>query len=157
MTGGSAIINTNSWAVELNGQHELYESNLETKYILFKFRKIDFTEKILPKEFFRESKLTKFITIPVQEYTIFCIVCIKYFLRVQVGRLWLPSSYNPGLHVRNRYGSSVYKHVEHWLSLGKRNGWLEYGSSSHFTPCPRPDHHACLDHFETDGNIQFQP
>ena len=65
MTGGSAIINTNSWAVELNGQHELYESNLETKYILFKFRKIDFTEKILPKEFFRESKLTKFITIPV--------------------------------------------------------------------------------------------
>ena len=33
MTGGSAIINTNSWAVELNGQHELYESDLETKYI----------------------------------------------------------------------------------------------------------------------------
>ena len=65
MTGGSAIINTNSWAVELNGQHELYESDLETKYRLFKFRKIDFTEKILPKEFFRESKLTKFITIPV--------------------------------------------------------------------------------------------
>ena len=32
MTGGSAIINTNSWAVELNGQHELYESDLETKY-----------------------------------------------------------------------------------------------------------------------------
>ena len=31
MTGGSAIINTNSWAVELNGQHELYESDLETK------------------------------------------------------------------------------------------------------------------------------
>ena len=52
MTGGSAIINTNSWAVELNGQHELYESDLETKYILFKFRKIDFTEKILLKEFF---------------------------------------------------------------------------------------------------------
>ena len=84
-------------------------------------------------------------------------MCMKYFLRVQVGRLWLPGSYNPGLHVRNRYGSSVYKHVEHWLSLGKRNGWLEYGSSTHFTPCPRPDHHACLDHFETDGNIQFQP
>ena len=84
------------------------------------------------------------------------VQCIKYFFRVQVGRLWLPSSYNPGLHVRNRYGSSVYKHVEHWLSLGKRNGWLEYGSSTHFTPCPRPDHHACLDHFETDGNIQFQ-
>ena len=33
MTGGSAIINTNSWAVELNGQHELYESDLETKYV----------------------------------------------------------------------------------------------------------------------------
>ena len=40
MTGGSAIINTNSWAVELNGQHELYESDLETKYTLF--LKIDF-------------------------------------------------------------------------------------------------------------------
>ena len=131
ITGGSAIINTNSWAVELNGQHELYESDLETKY----------------------ETTYLFLFTNFEKY----VQCIKYFLRVQVGRLWLPSSYNPGLHVRNRYGSSVYKHVEHWLSLGKRNGWLEYGSSTHFTPCPRPDHHACLDHFETDGNIQFQP
>ena len=131
ITGGSAIINTNSWAVELNGQHELYESDLETRYANLFLLFTNFEKYVLQ--------------------------CIKYFLRVQVGRLWLPSSYNPGLHVRNRYGSSVYKHVEHWLSLGKRNGWLEYGSSTHFTPCPRPDHHACLDHFETDGNIQFQP
>ena len=43
------------------------------------------------------------------------------------------------------------------MFTGKRNGWLEYGSSTHFTPCPKPDHHACLDKFETDGNIQFQP
>ena len=132
ITGGSAIINTNSWAVELNGQHELYESDLETKYATTYL-------------FLLFTNFEKYVQ------------CIKYFLRVQVGRLWLPSSYNPGLHVRNRYGSSVYKHVEHWLSLGKRNGWLEYGSSTHFTPCPKPDHHACLDHFETDGNIQFQP
>ena len=47
--------------------------------------------------------------------------------------------------------------IKIFLSTGKRNGWLEYGSSTHFTPCPKPDHHACLDQFETDGNIQFQP
>ena len=43
MTGGSAIINTNSWVVELNGQHELYESDLETKYVLNYFWAQSFT------------------------------------------------------------------------------------------------------------------
>ena len=67
MTGGSAVINTKNWMIELNGQHELY----------------------LPST------------------------------KVKVGQNWMPGSYNPGLHVRNCYGSSIYKHVEHWLSLGK--------------------------------------
>ena len=40
---------------------------------------------------------------------------------------------------------------------GKRNGWMEYGSPNHFSPCPRPDHQGCLDQFEIDGNIQFKP
>ena len=90
-------------------------------------------------------------------------------------------SYNPGLHARNRYGFSIYKHVQHWLTLGidliynylkwldnqrvwnyliryfsgKKNGWQDYGSELHFIPCTRPGHQACLDQYETDGNIQF--
>ena len=40
--------------------------------------------------------------------------------RIQVGRrnFWMPASYNPGLHVRNRYGHAIYKHVQHWITLG---------------------------------------
>ena len=38
---------------------------------------------------------------------------------------------------------------------GKKNGWQDYGSELHFIPCTRPGHQACLDQYETDGNIQF--
>ena len=40
MTGGSAMINTKSWAVELNGQHELFENNQGTRFEK-KFREIN--------------------------------------------------------------------------------------------------------------------
>ena len=66
VTGGSAVINTKNWMIELNGQHELY----------------------LPST------------------------------KVKVGQSWMPGSYNPGLHVRNRYGYAIYQHVQHWISLG---------------------------------------
>ena len=33
MTGGSAMINTKSWAVELNGQHELFENDKGTRFV----------------------------------------------------------------------------------------------------------------------------
>ena len=32
---------------------------------------------------------------------------------------WIPVSYNPGLHVRNRYGHEIYKHSQHWLVTGE--------------------------------------
>ena len=113
-------------------------------------------------------------------FEILFIYTICYF-RISVGNKWFPVSYNPGLHARNRYGFSIYKHVQHWLTLGidliynclkwldnqrvwnyliryfsgKKNGWQDYGSELHFIPCTRPGHQACLDQYETDGNIQF--
>ena len=83
------MINTKSWAVELNGQHELFENDQGTRFV----------------KKFRDSNKS--------------IQLQLFYHRVQIGSSWFPSSYNPGLHVRNRYGSSIYKHVEHWLSLGK--------------------------------------
>ena len=32
---------------------------------------------------------------------------------------WIPVSYNPGLHARNRYGYEIYKHSQHWLETGE--------------------------------------
>ena len=105
---------------------------------------------------------------------------------------WIPVSYNPGLHVRNRYGYAIYKHSQHWLEtgkwtfmhleffsgifnivyinfiflnldillnltiLGKSDGWQQYSPGLDFSTCIRPGHHACLDQYRPDGNIQFR-
>ena len=66
VTGGSAVINTKNWVIELNGQHELFGPNTQ----------------------------------------------------IRIRDFWMPASYNPGLHARNRYGHAIYKHVQHWITLG---------------------------------------
>lgn len=68
---------------------------------------------------------------------------------------WVAAPRNPGKHLRNRYGHDIYKHVQHWISLGKYNGWDEYIPTG-FTPCPLPGRHDCLDVFSVDGNLQFE-
>ncbi len=68
---------------------------------------------------------------------------------------WLTVPRNPGLHIRNRYGFEVYRHAQHWISLGKHSGWELY-NPGRFTKCPVPGKHHCLDQFEGDGNLQFE-
>lgn len=36
-----------------------------------------------------------------------------------MGGNWIPVSFNPGLHARNRYGHDIYKHSQHWLVTGR--------------------------------------
>ena len=70
--------------------------------------------------------------------------------------MWVQVPRNPGKHVRNRYGHEVYRHAEHWISLGKYSGWEEYDTSQGFPKCPKPGMHYCLDKYPADGNLPFQ-
>ena len=42
-----------------------------------------------------------------------------FYFRINIAGNWIPVSYNPGLHARNRYGHQIFKHSQHWLELGK--------------------------------------
>ncbi|XP_065667261.1 uncharacterized protein LOC105849534 [Hydra vulgaris] len=62
---------------------------------------------------------------------------------------------NPGLYSRNRYGKELYKHVEHWMTLKHKSSWENYAIKN-FSTCDIPNHHACLDQFQADGDIIFK-
>ena len=68
---------------------------------------------------------------------------------------WVGAPRNPGRHLRNRYGHEIYRHAQHWISLGKYNGWDEYVPSG-FSACPLAGRHDCLDAYSVDGNLQFE-
>ncbi|XP_077984355.1 uncharacterized protein LOC144438993 [Glandiceps talaboti] len=68
---------------------------------------------------------------------------------------WVGVPRNPGLHARNRYGKEIYRHAQHWMSMKKTDGYTDYQTTG-FTPCTSPGHHACLDQYLPDGNIQFE-
>ena len=68
---------------------------------------------------------------------------------------WVNVPTNPGLYVRNRYGREVYKHAQHWLETNKNSGWDTYQPST-FSKCAKENHHACLDQYMADGNLQFE-
>ena len=68
---------------------------------------------------------------------------------------WVSVPRNPGLFMRNRYGHEIYRHALHWLSLGEKTGWVNYQTTK-FLECEQPGHHACIDRYNTDGNLQFQ-
>lgn len=68
---------------------------------------------------------------------------------------WVGAPANPGLYARNRYGYEVYKHAQHWMNLGHESGWQSYHPAQ-FSRCPRVGHHACLDQYSVDGNLQFE-
>lgn len=66
--------------------------------------------------------------------------------------VWVPR--NPGWHARNRYGREIYAHAQHWMAMGKGDGWINY-KTNEFTPCKTPGSEDCLDNFNADGNLQF--
>ncbi|XP_046851605.1 uncharacterized protein LOC124444945 isoform X1 [Xenia sp. Carnegie-2017] len=61
---------------------------------------------------------------------------------------------NPGLFARNRYGSMLYRHQEHWIDLGAKSGWHFYNPNK-FEECEKQGHSGCLNQYNTDGNLQF--
>ncbi|XP_069137824.1 uncharacterized protein [Argopecten irradians] len=73
---------------------------------------------------------------------------------IRVNNVWVHAPFNPGLWARNRYGSEIYKHSQHWRTLGKNTSWGKYPMND-FLKCPEPGHHACLDNYKADGNLQF--
>ena len=74
--------------------------------------------------------------------------------KVPLDGKWVNMPRNPGLFVRNRYGHEIYRHSVHWMTLGQKNGWINY-KTDHFLNCDDPGHHACLDRYNPDGNLQF--
>lgn len=67
---------------------------------------------------------------------------------------WVGVPRNPGWHARNRYGHEIYAHAQHWMSMGKGDGWINYETNI-FTACETPGRNDCLDNFNADGNLQF--
>ena len=95
----------------------------------------------------------------------------RMIITLQYLRMCLVLPYSPLLYVQTSFYSlavakltiaktcildTVELSVCIFLFAGRRNGWLEYGQKSHFTTCPKPSHPACLDQYETDGNLQFK-
>ena len=53
-----------------------------------------------------------------------------------------------------RYGYEIYKHVNHWYSLGHKLA-EDFYYPGQFIKCTKQGHHACLDQFSADGSLQF--
>ena len=70
---------------------------------------------------------------------------------------WVEVPNNVGQEIRDRYGPEVYKHVEHSMVLnkGQFSRKTGYTWAGHFTKCPAPGEHNCLDQLAPDGNLQF--
>ena len=73
--------------------------------------------------------------------------------RVNLHGKYLPTNWNPALFLR-KYGKETFQHVEHI-----RKGWgVGHGASSkgHYKKCKIEGHHACLEQWVPDGNLQFK-
>ncbi len=51
---------------------------------------------------------------------------IKNPTRIYVGGHWGAALATPGAAARNRYADDLYKHQEHWITLGMRSSWEPY-------------------------------
>ena len=65
---------------------------------------------------------------------------------------WIVAQRNVGEDMREHYGPEVYRHVEHKMLLPSGT---HREHTRHFTTCPTPGRHDCLDQYSTDGNLQF--
>lgn len=76
--------------------------------------------------------------------------------RVYMLGAWVRGVANPGLYAWNKYGVNYLKHspVRSWIS--HNSSMYEYPQWT-WPACPDPQHHACLDHYPTDGSIDFVP
>ena len=70
---------------------------------------------------------------------------------------WIETPRNIARQIRDRYGPEIYKHVQHSSELNKKQFTVRTGYkwTGHFTKCPKPGAHDCLDLVQADGNLQF--
>ncbi|CAL4068051.1 unnamed protein product [Meganyctiphanes norvegica] len=75
--------------------------------------------------------------------------------KINFGGRWTNAISTPGLYSRNKYGMEDLRHAPHWRHLkpGSKDG--NYDNPGAWQKCSKPNHHACLDHFPADGNLQF--
>jgi hypothetical protein len=76
--------------------------------------------------------------------------------RVYMLGAWVRGVANPGLYAWNKYGANYLKHSPVWNWISENGSSYEW-SKSPWTTCPNPQHHACLEHYPTDGSIDFVP
>ena len=76
------------------------------------------------------------------------------FTKANIRGNWIDTAFSPGLFSRNRYGREILKHSQSWIKLRLAHSYADYTPGS-FTPCKRPNHHACLQNFPGDGDIPF--
>ncbi len=76
------------------------------------------------------------------------------FTKANIRGNWIDTAFSPGLFARNRYGREILKHSQSWMRVGLTSSYADYVAGS-FTPCSRPNHHACLQNFPGDGDIPF--
>ena len=76
------------------------------------------------------------------------------FTKANIRGNWIDTAFSPGLFSRNRYGKEILKHSQSWRKVELGSSFSQYNPGS-FTPCEKPEHHACLQDFPADGNIPF--
>uniref|UniRef100_T1IJR0 Cysteine-rich venom protein n=1 Tax=Strigamia maritima TaxID=126957 RepID=T1IJR0_STRMM len=74
--------------------------------------------------------------------------------KAEMKGVWMYAPASPGLFIRNRYGTECLQHAHHWRQNGKNSSWIQYEPGV-FNSCPKRGHHACVDRFPADGNLQF--
>ena len=75
--------------------------------------------------------------------------------KLLIGGRWMNAPTNPALNSRNRYGYELWKHAEHWITLGFSTSWVPYHGGT-YQKCPKPGSHVCLDQqIPPDGNMGF--
>ena len=76
------------------------------------------------------------------------------FTKANIRGNWIDTAFSPGLFSRNRYGKEILKHSQSWRKVKLESSFSDYDPGS-FTPCEKPEHHACLQNFPADGSIPF--
>ena len=78
--------------------------------------------------------------------------------RVLFGHTWARVHHHPGQYCRFRYGHQYLKHLQSWRHVKRcKDSDCNYGDHVAWTHCKDPSHHACLELYPSDGNIDFLP
>jgi len=76
--------------------------------------------------------------------------------RVQLDAdLWIPVMSNPGLYSRGRYGPGYLFHIQSWRHKDGMSGSYDTYHPGAWAPCSQPGHHACLNNYPIQGNMEL--